>query len=218
VFELRFLPEKELLMLFIGVTILSILMLLFIGYLLRRTKLILLIFIIVCSFLLRSFVVQAYKIPAGSMMPTLNIGDHILTNKYIYRTSTPKRGDLIIFPFPKDPRKDYIKRVIGLPGEVFELKNKIAYINEKKLKDPHAYFVSNEVFQISDNPRDNMKPVMIPEGKVFVMGDNRDQSLDSRFFGFVDIKTVKAKAEIIYWSWDKNHEVVRWDRIGKFIK
>jgi signal peptidase I len=152
------------------------------------------------------------------MKPTLNVGDHILANKYIYRASNPKRGDLVIFPFPKDPRKDYIKRVIGLPGEIIEIKDKKVYINEKKLADPNAYFADSRVFQNSENPRDNMLPIIISEGKIFVMGDNRDQSLDSRFFGLVDIATVKAKAELVYWSWDNKQEIVRWNRVGKSLK
>lgn len=180
------------------------------------------------AFLIRSFVVQAFKIPSGSMLPTLQIGDHILVNKFLYglrlpypfetpliEWKQPKRGDVIVFIYPKDRSKDFIKRVIGEPGDTVEIRHKHVFINGKKMNDPHASFADGD--REIPGPRDNFGPVTVPPHHLFVMGDNRDRSHDGRFWGFVDLDDVKGKAFLIYWSWDGQDRWVRWERIGALI-
>jgi signal peptidase I len=155
-------------------------------------------------------IVQAYKIPASSMMETIQIGDHVLANKLIYKISEPKRGDIIIFPFPKDPSKDFIKRIIGLGGETIEIKDKTVIVNGNVLQEPYAFYSDTGAMR-------NFGPVTIPKDSLFVMGDNRDNSEDSRYWGFLKTVTVKGKATKIYWSWDYEKQRVRWNRTGKEI-
>lgn len=185
---------------------------------------------IILALFIRTFIIQAFKIPSGSMKNTLQIGDHILVNKFIYGvklpfTSTtiisykePQRGDIVVFKFRQEPKKDFIKRTIGVPGDVIEIKNKEIYINKKRLEQDYAIYTDLRIIPKALQPRDNFGPVTVPENSIFVMGDNRDQSYDSRFWGFVDLKDVKGKAFIIYWSWDNDNFGVRWGRIGKILK
>ncbi len=184
---------------------------------------------LILALIIRAFVVQAFKIPSGSMKPTLLVGDHILVLKFIYGTkipftdkrilvfTEPKRGDIIVFRYPQDPTRDFIKRVIGVGGDVIEERNKVVYINGKPLYEPYVQHTDNDIRPLSKDVRDNFGPVYVPEGKLFVMGDNRDQSYDSRYWGFVDMKDVKGKAFIIYWSWDREKHLPRFNRIGKLI-
>lgn len=172
---------------------------------------------VVLALLIRTFVVQAFKIPSGSMLPTLQIGDHILVNKLIYRFEKPSRGDIIVFKFPYGDGKDFIKRVIGLPGETIELRDKQVFINGQPLEETYAIYKDPHILTNPHSPRDNFGPVKVPEGHLFVMGDNRDQSMDSRFWGFLDMGKIKGKAFIIYWSWDREHFRPRWERISKLI-
>lgn len=179
---------------------------------------------------IRTFFVQAFKIPSGSMIPTLLVGDHILVNKMVYGVRNPltrsvwihgrvpKRQEIIVFIFPENPKMDFIKRVIGLPGDKIEIRNKKVYVNDKLLKEPYVRYTDPDILPASVSPRDNFGPVIVPKGCLFVMGDNRDQSYDSRFWGFVPIRDVKGKAFIIYFSWDQNHFHIRWNRIGKLIR
>ncbi len=183
---------------------------------------------LVLAFFIRSFVVQAFKIPSGSMLPTLQIGDHILVNKFLYglrlpypfeksfvEWKQPSRGDVVVFIYPKDRSKDFIKRVVGIPGDSVEIRHKRVFINGEPVDDPHAVF-ADESREIP-GPRDNMGPTVVPAHNLFVMGDNRDRSHDGRFWGFVDIEDVKGKAFLIYWSWDGQDRWVRWERLGSFI-
>lgn len=192
---------------------------------------------ILLALFIRTFVIQAFKIPSGSMLPTLLIGDHLLVNKFIYGIRVPftgkvlvplkdpKSGDIIVFKFPKDRSIDYIKRVVGVPGDKIEIKNKKLYKNDKLADDPYAHFTSTAVFPKEVSPKDNFGPITVPEGKYFVMGDNRDNSSDSRFWGFVEDSDVLGKAMIIYWSWDIDKPLVsidrfgsiRWSRLGDII-
>jgi signal peptidase I len=184
---------------------------------------------IVLALFIRTFIVQAFKIPSGSMKPTLLVGDHILVNKFIYGVklpffritlipvTDPKRGDIVVFKFPEDPDKDFIKRVIGIPGDVVEIRNKKIYLNHKPMEDSHGTYVDPHVIPGSARPRDNFGPVTVPSDSLFVMGDNRDHSYDSRFWGFVDMSDLKGKAFIIYWSWNKENSGVRWSRLGSLI-
>ncbi len=163
---------------------------------------------IILALFIRTFVVQAFKIPSGSMEPTLLVGDHILVNKFIYGIklpfiqktiipiSQPKREDVIVFIYPLDKSKDFIKRVIGLPGDTIEIIGKNIYINGKLFEDKHGFY-SN----MGKRHRDHFGPITVPQGHLFVMGDNRDHSYDSRYWGFVPLESVKGKAFIIYWSW-----------------
>ncbi|MDP2863592.1 MAG: signal peptidase I [Desulfobacterales bacterium] len=185
---------------------------------------------IILALFIRTFIVQAFKIPSGSMKETLQIGDHILVNKFIYgvkipflRTTiievkNPKRNDIVVFKFPEDPGKDFIKRVIGVAGDVVEHRDKKVYVNNEPVDDIFGMYTDPHIFPGSFQPRDNFGPVTVPPGSLFVMGDNRDHSYDSRWWGFVNLKAVQGKAFMIYWSWDKDNFGVRWDRIGKMLK
>jgi len=197
---------------------------------------------IVLALFIRTFVVQAFKIPSGSMKSTLLIGDHILVNKFAYGikfpylsipfygtpdsrygktvvpTGKPDRGDIIVFKFPEDPGKDFIKRVVGIAGDAVRIQNKKVHINGAYVEEPYGIYSDNRILPRNTQPRDNFGPVTVPEGKVFVMGDNRDHSYDSRYWGFVDMDSIKGKAFIIYWSWDKTDFDVRWHRLGKVLK
>jgi signal peptidase I len=185
---------------------------------------------IVLALFIRTFIIQAFKIPSGSMKQTLLIGDHILVNKFIYGVkvpflmttivpiTNPKHGDVVVFKFPEDPSKDFIKRVIAVAGDVVEVRDKQVYVNSQLLNHDFGIHTDSYIFPPSVQPRDNFGPVVVPEKSLFVMGDNRDQSYDSRFWGFVDLKAVKGKALMIYWSWDKENFGVRWNRIGHLLK
>ena len=179
----------------------------------------------VLAIFIRAFAVQAYKIPSGSMIPTLLVGDYILVNrlsyglripyyKYILRWGEIKRGDIIVFVFPEDPSKDFIKRVIALPGETIEIRKKKIYINGKEIEDKWGFF-RDDYF---GPPRDDFGPFQVPQGHVFVMGDNRDESNDSRFWGPVNIENIKGKAFIIYFSWDPYEKSIRFSRIFSIIR
>jgi signal peptidase I len=175
-------------------------------------------------------VIKAYKIPAASMMPTLLVGDHVLVNKFIYGIKIPflrkiivpgkdpKRNDIIVFIFPKDRSKDFVKRVIGVDGDKIEIKNKKIFINDKPYNDTFGLYSDNVIYPAALEPRDNFGPVTVPKNSLFVMGDNRDQSMDSRYWGFVDLKDVEGKVFMIYWSRDGIEKTVRWDRVGLEVK
>jgi len=173
---------------------------------------------VLLALFIRAFVIQAYKIPSGSMEPTLLVGDHILVNKFIFGIklpfinktiipiSKPKRGDIIVFIYPMDRKKDYIKRVIGLPGEQIKIVDKKIFINGKLFDGPYGVYDN-------DAKRDaNLGPIIIPDNGLFVMGDNRDYSYDSRYWGFVPLELVRGKAMIVYWSWP------HWKRFGHLTR
>lgn len=172
---------------------------------------------VVLALFIRTFVVQAFKIPSGSMMPTLLIGDHILVNKFIYRFTNPARDDIIVFKYPKDESKDFIKRVIGLPGETLEIRRKVVYINGKPLDEPFVIHEDPTYLPRQTSPRDEFGPVTVPPHDYFVMGDNRDNSDDSRFWGLLSDKLILGKAFLIYWSWNRETSSPRWNRIGKLL-
>ncbi len=180
-------------------------------------------YVVVLSFLVSTLVsagvkanlIRAYNISSGAMMPTLLLGDHILVNKLIYKTAEPKRGDIIIFPYPEDPSRAWLKRLIAVEGDIVEIRDKRLYINGKEQSEPYKINTDSSSFR---DPRDNFGPVTIPPGKLFVMGDNRDQSYDSRFWGYVPKDTIEGKVMSLYWSWDKVNREVRWDRIGKPVQ
>ena len=192
---------------------------------------------IILALFIRAFVVQAFKIPSGSMQNTLLIGDYILVNKFIYGVKIPfteitvipvkepKKGDIIVFKFPGDPSKDFIKRVVAVGGDTVEIREKKVFVNGKEEVNAHAVHSDSRIF---DDPqlyppemlkRDNMAPLTVPEDKLFVMGDNRDESNDSRFWGLVNVSAVRGKAFIIYWSWNGHKKIgLRWERLGDLIE
>lgn len=185
---------------------------------------------LVLALLIRTFIVQAFKIPSGSMIQTLLIGDHLLVNKFIYgvrnpftqglwiKGERPKQGDVIVFIYPIDPSKDFIKRVVGTEGDSIEIINKTVYVNGKIFPDPPgAQHTDTTILPGSVSPRDNFGPIVVPKDSLFVMGDNRDQSYDSRFWGFVPVQDVRGKALIIYWSWDSDDFRPRINRMFKVI-
>ncbi|TFG93687.1 MAG: signal peptidase I [Syntrophobacterales bacterium] len=184
---------------------------------------------ILIALFIRTFVIQAFKIPSGSMKPTLQIGDHLLVNKFTYgikipfirktlvSIDDPKREDIVVFIYPVDRSKDFIKRVVGVAGDTIEIKNKKIYLNGSSYNDGHGVYTDSRLFPASIQSRDNFGPVTVPAGHIFVMGDNRDQSYDSRFWGFVNLDDVLGKAFIIYWSWDKDNKDIRWGRMGSIL-
>ncbi len=198
-----------------------------------------LIIALILALMIRTFIVQAFKIPTGSMEPTLLVGDHLLVSKFSYSvhipneipftsvqlfpdihffSSVPERGNIVVFKYPEDESKDFIKRVVGLPGETIQVIQQRVYINDKLLKEPYAHH-SQPPSRNSGN-RDNMAPLRIPEGHVFVMGDNRENSHDSRMWGTLDLSKLRGKAQWIYWSWDSKDTdwwKVRNDRIGTSV-
>ncbi|MFZ5448457.1 MAG: signal peptidase I [Thermodesulfobacteriota bacterium] len=217
-----------------------------------------LVIAVILALVLRAFLVQAFSIPSGSMQPTLLIGDYLLVNKFSYGIrnpftnkvwipiGNPQRGDIVVFIFPQDPSKDYIKRVIGLPGDRIQIIDKKLYINGKLYETPQAVYNDPLVIPApqdrTDSARDNLGPVEVPANSYFCLGDNRDHSYDSRFWGFVPMDNLRGKAFIIYFSWqgppgepflqafagglkgliynfswDSNEFQVRWNRIGKII-
>src|SRR6266516_1174815 len=187
------------------------------------------------ALVIRTFVVQAFKIPSASMLPTLQVGDHLLVNKFVYG---PRLGDVIVFLAPARAsadrqRRDFIKRVIAVEGQTIEVRAKQVYVDGKPWDDPHATFLSGKPGPTAERPPnpllrpcgslasqtsgDSCAPYTVPPGHVFVMGDNREQSYDSRFWGPVPISDIKGQALIIYWSWDGPDRWVRWDRIGRLV-
>ncbi len=195
---------------------------------------------LVLALFIRTFLVQAFKIPSGSMLETLQIGDHLLVNKcsydiklpkifagdtsgglfsmffdtaggpVLFTTGDPERGDVIVFEYPEDPSKDFIKRVVGLPGETVEIRNKQVFVNGEPLDESYVQYLDPNLVY---GPRDNWGPKQIPEGEFFVMGDNRDHSRDSRFWGYVPRAAIVGKAMFLYWSWDGDEVSPRWGRI-----
>src|SRR5215468_10390023 len=179
---------------------------------------------VILALFIRTFVVQAFKIPTGSMEENLLIGDHLLVNKFVFSPTrsaverallpvgTIRRGEVLVFKYPEDPERDFIKRVIGLPGEKVELKDKKVYINDKALDEPYVHFLqppgqSSEFHEVTSfDVRERYGPVTVPANHYFVMGDNRDNSQDSRYWGFLPRDYVKGKALVIYWSYEAGRE------------
>lgn len=181
---------------------------------------------VILALFIRTFAVQAFKIPTGSMEPNLLIGDHLLVNKLVYSPSVGpledalfgkkpiQRGHVVVFKFPEDPTRDFIKRVIGLPGETVEIRDKQVVVNGTPLAEPYAHFI--EAPLRPDDPeyalragrsiRDDWGPQVVPEGHLLVLGDNRDNSRDSRFWGFLPADQVKGRALLVYWSYEATRD------------
>ena len=187
---------------------------------------------------IRTFIIQAFKIPSGSMEKTLLIGDHILVSKFTYGIhipniipflniklfddivlfqKIPERYDIVVFRYPKNESRDFIKRVIGLPGDLLQVRHQKIYINEKLIKEKHVWHTDSP-HKDRLVPRDDFGPIIVPPGHLFMMGDNRENSQDSRFWGFLDINKIKGKALVIYWSWNAEDNWVRFNRFGQILR
>jgi signal peptidase I len=180
---------------------------------------------VLLALLIRTFVVQAFKIPSGSMIPTLLVGDHILVNKFVFRFTDPRRGDVVVFKYPVDETRDFIKRIIAVGGEDLYIRDQKIYVNCRPpdascrpIDDPWGKWEDRFSGAMTETTQ-----VHVPDGSYFVMGDNRNNSQDSRYWGFVKGEKIKGKAFLIYWSWDSDREDrslwerVRWSRLGKLI-
>jgi len=204
--------------------------------------------ILLIVFLLRAFLLEPFRIPSGSLEPTLSPGDFILVNKFkygirlpllhykIYSLNEPKRGDIIVFRWPPNPSIDFIKRIIGIPGDHISYIDKTLYINGVKVpqqfvketqthdergelfeviqKEENILGLKHAIYQNSDRPNDDIRDIVVPEGMYFAMGDNRDNSADSRYWGFVPDENIVGKASLVWMSWDSFEDTVRWHRIG----
>jgi signal peptidase I len=189
---------------------------------------------VILALFIRTFVVQAFKIPTGSMENNLLIGDHLLVNKFVFGPAASGlekailpmrdigRGDVVVFKFPQEPDRDFIKRVIGLPGETLELKNKKVYVNGTPIEEPYVHFLvppSAEGQEVAPfDLRESYGPVTVPEGQYFVMGDNRDNSQDSRWWGYLPRDLVKGKALMIYWSFESDRNDYQQDGLGDTLR
>lgn len=185
---------------------------------------------IALALFIRAFIVQPFKIPSGSMIPTLLIGDQIFVTKFSYGvrmpvtndvlipTGKPKRGDIVVFKFPLDPTKDYIKRVVAVENDVVQMRDRKIYINGAEMPDTHAHYTLDAALARFDEAKTDFPATRVPPGKYFVMGDNRDNSNDSRYWGFVDFSDFRGRARVIYWSWDWEKWRVRWDRIANLLR
>ena len=186
--------------------------------LLKPKYLLLLLLFMATIALTNTYFFSPYKIPAKSMVPTLLSGDHILVNKFFYNIHDPVPGDVIIFELPRNPRQAFIKRIIGQPGDKIEIRSKALYINDKRILEQYAINIDPQTIPQKAQPRDFFGPVTVPKDHLFMLGDNRDYSSDSRFWGFLPKEGVKGKVSNIYWSWDNENKKVRWKRIGKSVK
>jgi signal peptidase I len=161
---------------------------------------------------------RAFKVPSQAMIPTLFPGDHFMIKKAASQTNEPKRGDIIAFRYPEDETKIFVKRVVGLPHERIEIRDKQLYVNGEPLKEAYKQHIDPNIMTLAQNPRDNLAPVIIPPHAYFVMGDNRDSSLDSRFWGYVSKDKILGQAMFIYWSIDSSTKVPRWDRLNRPVR
>jgi signal peptidase I len=191
---------------------------------------------VILALFIRTFVVQAFKIPTGSMEENLLIGDHLLVNKFVFgptetgaeRTLLPvgtiKRREIIVFKYPEDPERDFIKRVIGLPGETVEVREKKVYINGTALDEPYVHFLAppsapSELHEVTSfDVRERFGPVTVPADQYFMMGDNRDNSADSRYWGFLRRDYIKGRALVIYWSYQAEREDYQDESAGATAK
>src|SRR5262245_20556224 len=192
---------------------------------------------VILALFIRTFVVQAFKIPTGSMETNLLIGDHLLVNKIVYSPSLDplestllakkevRRGDVVVFKFPEDPTRDFIKRVIGLPGETVEIRDKVVFVDGKPLDEPYTHFLDTPPFRRDperelrgEGPRGRWGPEVVPADHLFVLGDNRDNSRDSRFWGFLPRDQVKGRALLVYWSYEASRDEYHRTGIVDLIK
>jgi signal peptidase I len=187
---------------------------------------------IVLTVVIRGLVVQAFRIPTGSMENTLLVGDFLFVNKLVYGSEIdigfaghrmvyyrfpairkPHRGDIIVFRYPDDPSRDFIKRCVAVEGQTVEVRDKVLYVDGKPQIEPYVIHGDDRILPREVSQRDNFGPVVVPKGHIFMMGDNRDNSHDSRFWGPLPLNLVKGKAIILYWSWDADRRMPRFNRL-----
>ena len=187
---------------------------------------------LVVWFFLRTFLVEAFRIPSGSMENTLLVGDFLFVNKLVYGSEIdigaaghrlvyyrfpairqPQRGDVIVFRYPDDPSRDFIKRCVAVEGQTVEIRDKVLYVNDKAQVEPYIIHSDDRILPKEISARDNFGPTVVPKGHIFMMGDNRDNSHDSRFWGPLSLDLIKGKAMILYWSWDADRNMPRWNRL-----
>lgn len=187
---------------------------------------------IILTIVIRGLVIQAFRIPTGSMEDTLLVGDFLFVNKMVYGSEIdiglggqrffyyrfpairePKPGDIIVFRYPEDPSRDFIKRCVAVAGQQVEIRDKVLYVDGKAREEPYAVHKDPRVLPRETNQRDNFGPLVVPRGHIFMMGDNRDNSHDSRFWGALPRDLVKGKAMFLYWSWDADRRLPRLDRL-----
>jgi signal peptidase I len=188
---------------------------------------------ILLALVIRTLIVQAFTIPSGSMMDTLLVGDYILVNKFLYGPELPvtdyrlpgvrqpTRGDIIVFKYPQDEKRDFIKRIIGTPGDTVQVRGDQVLVNGRALREP---YVRRTDTALGDRGQPTYcgyaygcEPTVVPPNSYFVMGDNRNNSQDSRYWGFVKRDKIKGKAFLIYWSWDGDRHWLRWWRLAHYI-
>ncbi|MCU0255846.1 MAG: signal peptidase I [Vicinamibacterales bacterium] len=189
---------------------------------------------VILALFVRTWVVQAFKIPTGSMENNLLIGDHLLVNKFVFSptatgaerlllpVSQVSRGDVVVFKYPEEPERDFIKRVVGLPGETIELRRKVMHVDGTPIDEPYVHFLEPAGDGTSEltafDLRQHYGPVMVPEGHYFVMGDNRDNSRDSRYWGFLPARYLKGKALLVYWSYEAGREDYADESVGGTLR
>ncbi len=192
---------------------------------------------VVLTIVIRGLVVQAFRIPSGSMEDTLLVGDFLFVNKMVYGSEIdvgfggnrllyhrfpairdPRPGDIIVFRFPDDPARDLIKRCVAVGGQQVEIRDKVLYVDGKAREEPYVIHKDPRVLPREANARDNFGPIVVPRGHLFMMGDNRDNSHDSRFWGSLPRGLVKGKAMFIYWSWDGDRRLPRFDRLLRPVR
>ena len=190
----------------------------------------------ILALFVRTFVFENFKIPSGSMEDNLLIGDHLVVNKYIFADNadsflhrlfpyrTPRRGDVVVFKYPEDTRRDFIKRCVAVGGDTVELRSKMRYVNGELQEEPFVVHKDSTTYEdlptmpASSRIRDNFGPFKVPPGTTFCLGDNRDNSLDSRFWGPVPLSYVKGRAVLIYWSYEAGRNDWQWRGFGHRIK
>ena len=187
---------------------------------------------IVLTVVIRGLVVQAFRIPTGSMEDTLQVGDFLFVNKMLYGSEidigfggqrfvyyrfpsirAPRPGDVIVFRYPDDPARDFIKRCVAVAGQTVEVRDKVLYVDGVAREEPYAVHKDPRILPREFSQRDNFGPYVVPQGHIFMMGDNRDNSHDSRFWGALPQGLVKGKALFIYWSWDGDRRLPRITRL-----
>ena len=185
---------------------------------------------VLLALVIRQFAVQAFTIPSGSMMDTLLIGDYILVNKFLLGPEipftdkhlpglrSPEHGDVVVFKYPNDETRDFIKRIVAVGGETVQVKDNRAYVNGQPLEEP--YVRPGSIPAATSGHCGYLygcDPIVVPPGAYFVMGDNRDNSQDSRYWGFVKREKIRGKAFLIYWSWDADRHWMRWRRLAQWL-
>lgn len=192
---------------------------------------------IILTVVIRGLVIQAFRIPTGSMEDTLQVGDFLFVNKMIYGSEIdigwqgqrfvyfrfpairePKQGDIIVFRFPEDPARDFIKRCVAVGGQQVEIRDKVLYVDGKPREEPYVVHKDPRIIPPDTNGRDNFGPYVVPQGHLFMMGDNRDNSHDSRFWGALPRNLVKGQAMILYWSWDEDRRMPRFERLLRPVR